>query len=159
MLFPEESPNYCHVLNNNIEGDCGKRPANTEGEPQHTEPVQREGLHDAKDVHVDIDGPDERANEIDDGRAGDGTQGREDDVGRGERQRHPGVAGDRQQDLVPQRDGLGVHHEEDALQPAFALLHEVPQSEGRFLPHLALHEVEGVAVLVRPHCEVAVFRH
>lgn len=52
-----------------------------------------------------------------------------------------------------------MDHEHDALKPAFPLLDEVPQREGRFFPHLALDEVEVVAFAEGSHGEEAVFRH
>jgi hypothetical protein len=39
-----------------------------------------------------------------------------------------------------------LYGEQDALEPAFALLQKVPERERRLLVHLALHEVERVAV-------------
>lgn len=47
--------------------------------------------------------------------------------------------------------------EKDALDPAFALLDEVPEGERGFLPHLALDEVEAVPFAEGFHREEAVF--
>ena len=49
-----------------------------------------------------------------------------------------------------------MHDEEDALDPALALLQEVPEGEGRLLPHLAVDPVERVALGHGRHGEVGV---
>ena len=101
----------------------------------------------------------ERREEGDGGRQRHGEEGRQDGLGRGEGQGDPRVAGDGQQQLVSGRDGGRVHHQQDALQPALALLDKVADGERRLLPHLALHEAEREAVAVRAHREEAVLRH
>lgn len=50
-----------------------------------------------------------------------------------------------------------MDHEEDALDPAFALLDKVPEGEWGLLPHFALNEVKAVAFAKGFHCKEAVF--
>lgn len=155
----EEAPDDGHVLDEDVEGDGAEGAEDAEDEAQGAEAVQREGLHHAEHVHVDVDGADEDAHKVHEGRAGDGEEGGQDDVGRAQGHGHPRVAGHGQQQLVPDGDAARVHHQQDALHPPLALLQEVPQGEWRLLPHLALDEVEGQPLLEGAHREEAVFRH
>lgn len=50
-----------------------------------------------------------------------------------------------------------MHHQQDALQPTFALLQEVQQRERRLLVHLALNPVERITFAERFHGEEAIF--
>lgn len=159
VLVAEEPPDDSEVLDEDVEGDGGERAANAHEEAQQAEAIEREGLDDSEDVHVDVDGADEGAREVHKRRARDGAEGGQHHVRRGQRQSDPRVARHGQQQLVLQRDSPGVHHQQDALDPAFALLHEVAQGERRLLPHLALHEVEREALLVGAHGKVTVFGH
>lgn len=50
-----------------------------------------------------------------------------------------------------------MYYQEDSLEPTFSLLDEIHESEGGFLPHVALDEVKAVTHAVRFHGEEAVF--
>lgn len=50
----------------------------------------------------------------------------------------------------------GVDDEEDALQPAFALLQEIEHGEGRFFVHFSFDEVERIAFGEGAHRKEAV---
>lgn len=118
MLFAKQSPNDGDVLDANVYRDSAERADDTEREAQQAEAVEREGLDDAEHVHVDVDGADEGAEEVHEGRAGDGADGGEHDVGGGERHCDPRVAGHGQQELAPQRQLLRVDDQQNALQPS-----------------------------------------
>lgn len=100
MLFAEKSPDDGDVLDANVYRDGTERTDDAEREAQQAEAVEREGLDDSEHVHVDVDGADESAEEVHEGRAGDGADGGEHDVGGGERHRDPRVAGHGQQQLA-----------------------------------------------------------
>lgn len=117
MLFAEKSPNDGDVLDANVYRDRTQRTDDAEREAQQAEAVEREGLDDAEHVHVDVDSTDEGAEEVHEGRAGDGADGGEHDVGGGERHGDPRVAGHSQQQLAPQCQLLRVDNQQNTLKP------------------------------------------
>lgn len=159
VLPAEDTPDDGDVLDDQREGDDEQRAADAEEEPQDAEAVHGEGLEDPEDVHVQVHALDEREQGVHGGGAGQREEGGQQHLGGDERQHHPRVAGHAQQPLGAQRHGARVHHQQDALQPALPLLDEVPHREGRLLPHLALDEVERVALVQSAHREVAVLGH
>lgn len=156
VLLPEHPPDHRHVLYDHIERHHTHRPDQTKHEPEHPEPVYRERLDHPEHVHVNINRGNERTQEVHHGRTRYRTQPCEHHVGNGKRHRYPGVARAAEEELLANRDGLGVDDEQDALEPTLALLEEVAESEGGLLPHLALDEVEVVALAVGAHREEAV---
>lgn len=96
-----------------------------------------ERLDDAENVHVDVHGCGECTEEVDDRVTRYWEFGGKEQVGDGEGKGKPGVAAATQQQFVLEGDGFRVDDQQDALDPAFALLDEVEQGEWGFLPHLS----------------------
>lgn len=158
MLLPDQPPNHRHVLDDHVDRDGAQRAQHARQELDHAEPVQREALDHPEHVHVDVEPGDERAQKVHQVRARNRVQPREDHIRRRQGHRDPRVHADPQQQLVAQRDRLRVDHQQDALEPAFALLQKVEQRERALLVHFALDEVEGVPGGERTHREEAVLR-
>lgn len=126
MFLSNQSPHDGHVFYDHVEGHHAQRPAQTQKKPEQSEPVNGKGLHHSEDVHVDVNTRYEGAEEVHEGRTGDGTQGGEEYVGNCQRHRDPRVARTKEEDFVLERQRSGMDDEHDALEPAFALLDEVP---------------------------------
>ena len=114
--------------------------------PGDAEAGDAERLDGADEVEVEVDGGDEAADEVEGLADGNGVEGGEVDVGGGEGQREPAVEGEREAEAGADGQLAVVDDEEDALDPALALLQEVADVEGRLLPHLAVDPVERVAL-------------
>lgn len=57
------------------------------------------------------------------------------------------------------RDHFGMDNQQNALEPAFALLQEVGQCEWRLFVHFAFDEIECIALAECPHRKETVFGH
>lgn len=159
VLLAHQSPNDGHILDDHIHGYRAHGSQHAGQEPEESKAVQREGLDHAEHIHVDIDGRNEGAHEVHEIGTWYRIQSRKYDVRRGQGHGDPRVDADTQQQLVLERYHLGVDHQQDALEPALALLQEVEQRERRLLVHLALDEVEGVALAEGAHRKEAVLGH
>lgn len=157
VLVCQHAPNHRGVLDDEIERNRAERADDAHDGLEEAEAVQRERLHDAEHVHVHADAAEEGANEVHDVRTRQREQNGEDEVRRWQRHRAPAVHADRQEYLVAEWNDLWVHHQQDALQPTFALLQEVQQRERRLLVHLALNPVERITFAERFHGEEAIF--
>lgn len=159
MFAAEQAPHNRRILDHQIHRYGAHRAQRANEEPHHAEAVQRKGLQHAEHVHVNVDARNERAHKVHDVRARDRIQFGQHQAGGGQRQRDPRVDADAEQQLMAPRDRVGVDDQQDALQPALALLQKVHQRERRLLVHFALDEVECVALGEGAHREEAILGH
>jgi len=129
VLIAEKTPDDGHVFHDDIEGYGEKGPDKDEERATHPHSVQREGLDDPEDVHVNVHGPHKGADEVDERRAGNRSHNGQHNVGGSEWQGDPRVEGDPQKDLFLPFDIRGVNNQVNTLHPTLSLLQEVPHGK------------------------------
>ena len=156
VLFAEEAPDNGDILDDYHEGNCAKRARHAQNEAQEAKAAHAERLDRAYEVEVQVCRAHQTHQEVKGLADRYGIEGREPHVRGGQGQREPAVEGERQAEARAHGQLDIVHHQEDALDPAFPLLQKVPERERRLLPHLAVDPVERVALGHGRHGEVGV---
>ncbi len=145
VLLSEDAPNDGDIFDDNNERNGTQSAHHAAHEPEEAESRHAEGLDGSDEVEVEISGTHKAAQKVEGLPDRYGIEGREPHVRCGERQREPTVKSQRQAKARLHRQFGVVHHQEDALDPALALLQKVPERERRLLPHLSLDPVERVS--------------